>query len=51
MKHTEKLNQAGNPNHKLINQIKSELAALEMHIMLEKQKSVLNKKVINESDS
>jgi len=46
MKNTEKLNQTGNPNHKLINQIKSELAALEMHIMLEKQKSA-NKKMVN----
>jgi hypothetical protein len=38
MKESKKLAESGNPNHKLIHQIKTELAALEMHILLEKQK-------------
>jgi len=38
MKEARKVTETGNSNHKLIHQIKTELAALEMHILLEKQK-------------
>jgi len=38
MEKVRKVNKINNSNHKLIHQIKSELAALEMHILLEKQK-------------
>lgn len=38
MKEVKKVKEIRNSNHKLIHQIKTELAALEMHILLEKEK-------------